>query len=94
MTVVVVDLLLGGREHGRGCPGFAGAGVAGIAREGPAGHLDSDAVTAPEAVGRRPQLHSRAGNLVSGRDADESIAHVVRASAGVYVAEPDEDVGA
>jgi hypothetical protein len=49
---VVEDLLVGGAEGGGLGAGFAGAGVAVVAGEGAAGHLDPDAVAASEAVGR------------------------------------------
>src|SRR6478752_6009974 len=62
---VVVDLLLGGQQAGRGGGRLAGARVARVAREGAAGDLDPDPVTALEAVRGRPQPHVRLGDVVS-----------------------------
>jgi hypothetical protein len=85
----VVDLLVRGPEHGGGAVRFAGAGVAGVARERAAGDLHPDAVAAPEAVRGGPQPDGGGGPPVRAGEAGQAVADVGRPAARIDVAEPD-----
>src|SRR6516165_9864384 len=53
---IVIDGLMGNQQFGCRRKALAATGVAGVARMCPAGDLQAQAVAAPEAVGRGPEI--------------------------------------
>src|SRR5574341_2044061 len=99
MSWVMKHRLVGSFERRRSGERLATARVARVVRMRAAGYLKPEAVSALEAIGRRPQINAQANVSIrlrrgpARRDAPQPIADVDGLAGGIDIAQAGEEVG-